>query len=446
MSIYINRAIYPLLEKSLKKPYISAILGPRQTGKTTLLEKIKENILTSGEGKNIISFNLDDLELRTWFKQNPKVFFNSIEEQIGLPLAKIREKVYIFIDEVQKVPEIFELLKILYDKYSEKFKIFISGSSSFKLQKKASETLAGRIRFFYLYPLTISELVSFYLTKPENSLIETILQTKLNRERFLKIQSQIYSQKDNFSPYWNNLLLFGGLPGIFTEKNREEKLFALRDFIRTYIERDIRDLPEVGNIDLFSRIFNLFLSQDSQVLNFSKLSSDFDISRLTIKKYFSILQQTYVLKSIPPFVKKFRQQLVKSPKIVFFDNGLINYQRKIYSLEQLKASNQIGQIFENIIINNLLNYTANQPTLPSLYFWRDYLGHEIDLIIETVDSIIPIEITYQPKISKEKIKNFKTFFNLYPKTKFGLLVYSGNFQEIQIENHKIFAIPYWMWW
>lgn len=446
--IYIEREILSALKKSMNEHfYISALIGPRQTGKTTLLNKLKD-FLEKEKGisaTRIFYFNLDNVDLRSKIKIDFKYIQKDIEANLGSALDSLQTPIYIFIDEAQKSPEIFDLMKIIFDDYQDKVKIFLSGSSSFNIQKHSAETLAGRIRFFYLYPFSLRELINHYIHPLKDSLLQTIINGKYEDSNYLKMQAQIYRDREKIFPIWQQALLFGFLPKIFQLDSSEDKNFYLRDFINTYIEKDIKLLKEVGDIELFSRVLSLFISEDSQLLNITGIANNFGISRITLNKYFSILKETNVLCSIFPFVRQNSKKLIKSSKIFFFDNGFINYESKIFSFEQLLSSKKIGAVFENIIINNALRHTANSSTPPNIYFWRDYDGHEIDLVIEIGDKIIPIEITYSPKITSDKRINFRAFYKSFPKAEDGFIIYTGEHQSINVENKKITAIPFWMW-
>lgn len=445
---YIEREILSALKKSVNEYfYISALIGPRQTGKTTLLNKLKD-FLENEKGipkENIFYFNLDNVDLRSKIKADFKYIQKEIETNLGLALSSLSVKIYLFIDEAQKSPEIFDLIKMIFDEHQDNVKIFLSGSSSFNIQKHSAETLAGRIRFFYIHPFSLRELINYYIHPLKDSLAQTIINGEYEDASYLKMQAQIYKDREKIFPIWQQALLFGFLPKIFQLDNSEDKNFYLRDFINTYIEKDIKLLKEVGDIELFSRVLSLFISEDSKLLNIAGIANNFGISRLTLNKYFSILKETNVLYSIFPFVRQNSKKLIKSSKIIFFDNGFINYESKIFSFEQLLSSNKVGAIFENIIINNALRYTANSPTPPNIYFWRDYEGHEIDLIIETAGRIIPIEITYSSKITSDKKINFRAFYKNFPKAEDGFIVYAGEHQLIHAGDRKITAIPFWMW-
>ena len=161
MKKFINRSIYPLLKNSLKEKYISVILGPRQVGKTTIIKKLIDDFKNQGIAeKDVLLLNFDDPEIRTEISKKPKAFLQKIEFAFGEPISELSSKKYLFLDEAQKKPEIFDLLKMLYDEYQEKIKIIITGSSSLNLFKKSSETLAGRVRLYNLSSLSWREIIS----------------------------------------------------------------------------------------------------------------------------------------------------------------------------------------------------------------------------------------------------------------------------------------------
>ncbi|MCK5460012.1 ATP-binding protein [Candidatus Parcubacteria bacterium] len=445
MNKIIKRITYSLLLDSLKEKYISVLIGPRQTGKTTLVKKLIDNLKSQGVvKKDILFLNFDDPELRTELAKSPKKFLQKAEQFFGEPISELSSKKYIFLDEVQKLPQIFDILKILYDDHQTKIKIIITGSSSLTLFKKSAETLAGRIRFYYLSALSWREIVSKIIPLHSCSFIKELIKTDLTYKTYLKLQSEIFPEKEKLNFYWNNYLISGGLPEIFLMESQEKKSETLRNYLATYIERDIRGLKQVGDESLFSETVNAFLSRDTQILNFSALASRIGIQRITLKKYFYILRETFLISPLYPFVKQ-SKQTVKNPKIYFFDHGLTNYYRKIYSLDQLNVSDRLGFVFENIIVNNLLTCFANDNRAPAINFWRDYQDHKIDLVISNSEKIIPIEITYSSKINQKKINNFKAFYKIFPKASNGFIVWQGEFEQFKIGNKTIFAVPFWMW-
>lgn len=446
MKNYINRSLYPLLEKSLTEKYISILLGPRQTGKTTLLKNLVENMKTQGvTEKDILFLNFDNPNFRTKILGQPDAFFQELEQNFGEKLSGLSSKKYLFLDEAQKLPEIFDLLKILFDTYPEKIKIFVSGSSSLHLIKRTSETLVGRARLYYLAPFSWQEILFSQIEQNPLSLIDSILDDSFSEEKYLQIQAPIFRQKESVHFSFNQYLLNGGLPEFFFITDEEKRVEALGNYLKIYLEQEIRFLPQIGDENLFLQALQIFLLRDSQILNFSKLASEIGIQRLTLKKYQTILEETFLLNSLYPYISQ-SKQAIKSPKTYFFDHGLINFSKKDFDLSDLWRLGNAGFILENITINNTLRHFANNPRKNDLNFWRDYAGHEIDLIISTQNNrVLPIEITSAKNCDRQKFNNFHAFYKLFPEANDGIILYQGEFKKIALGKKSIYAIPCWMW-
>lgn len=445
----IKRSINQLLQKHLMDNKITAILGPRQTGKTTAIKYLIENLPPEAKilPKNIASFSLDDPELLTNWQIDPKKLIRDIEFKLGKTISGQKERLCVFIDEAQKAPAIFNIIKMLYDEYFDKIKIIITGSSSLSIRQKSAETLAGRIIFFHLSPLSWSEIASEFiidLSDQPSPIMETI-KGDLTWEKMLSSQAPLFKQKEKLDFYWRKIAVCGGLPEIFLEQEKERKEILLRDYLKTYLEKDIRLIAEIGDVDLFTKILTSLIVQDSQLLNLSKLSEQFGINRHTLRKYYSIIKETLLIKGLPAYTAKYRQQAVKSEKIIFFDNGVINYLNKISSFDQLESIGKLGSVLENIIINNLFAAIDNLPMPPNIYYWRDYAGHEIDLVIDNGSNIIPVEITSSKQIINDKKKNLNIFWQKYPKSPFAIIIYSGDLARITIQNKPVYLLPRWMW-
>ncbi len=441
----LNRTIYPLLKENLLKKHITVILGARQIGKTTLIKKIINDLIQEGTAeKNIFSITFDNPELRAKIIKNPNNLLREMEFSFGETLTNLSSKKYLFIDEAQKVPEAFDILKIIFDDYGEKIKIVLTGSSSLNLMKKSSETLAGRVSLFRLHSLSWREIISNFVKTPEASIIEKISSGETSFEELLSIYSDFTKQKEEASFDWKKYFLNGSLPEIFLTDNQKDRSKNFSDYIKTYLENDIKSLKQIGDENVFLDALNIFLLRDGQILNSSNLSSETGIQRLTLNKYLGVLKETFLINTLPPFVKPSRQS-TKSSKTYFFDHGLSIYSKRIFSLEQLEASETAGAVFENIIVSNLIKHFSNDPEAPAINFWRDYQDHEIDLIISNEKNIIPIEICYSNKISSKKLNNFKTFYGLFPEAQNGFIVWNGDLKKLEISGKTLIAIPCWMW-
>ncbi|MBI5619881.1 ATP-binding protein [Candidatus Gottesmanbacteria bacterium] len=443
----IKRGVFPALQTSLSEQYISVIIGPRQAGKSTLMNQLINILKTDGYGDNdIAQFNFDLPELRARVSSRPESFLQIVEQNFGQALSSITDRKFIFIDEAQKLPAIFDILKIIHDQHKQYLKIIISGSSSLNLYQHSAETLAGRARFFHVSSLSWRELVAHHFSlNTDQSLISIITKNEFTNDKYLALQQSLFRAQNQIEIVWNNYFLAGGLPEIYLMEKHEQRSLALRDYIATYLDKDIRALSSVGDADIFLSALNYFLQNDSQLINLSSLSESIGLQRVTLKKYLRVLADTFLVSELAPFVRPAKQS-IKSPKIYFFDHGLINYAKKIYSLEQLSVSEQFGAAFENIIVNNCLKHFANDPEPGTVNFWRDYQDHEIDIVITGGKNIVPIEITAAAQITRQKTNNFKSFFRAHPECGVGYIVYQGEFQKIAVENKTVFLLPHWMWW
>jgi len=449
MKKYIKREIENKIWEAVASGFIVALLGARQVGKTTLLNHLSFELQNKGVPKsNIFFFNLDDVILRGEIVSNFYFIRNFIEERLGKNLKDLSSPIYLFIDEVQKAPSVFELLKILYDNFSEKLKIIISGSSSLAIQKKSAESLAGRIVNVYLYPLSIREIFSDYFNLSlGNGLFEVLIEGKCFDLDFLsfcqaKVLKQDYDQKRQFDLLLKQILLEGMLPAVFTKVKEKEYLF--KSLLETYLEKDIRRLEEVGSLDDFSRLIYLLSFEIGSTFNIASLTRDLGIAVNTVKKYLSVLQATFILKKLSPFFIKMRKRLVKSPKIYFFDVGLANFLAKRYYWENIVEKK--GVLFENIFLNSFEAFNNNFLKPATFSFWRDYQGHEIDLVIENSKEIVPIEFTLESDFSSLKKQNFIHFLKNFKKVSFGIVVYTGKLEKVSLLGKEIFLIPWWLWW
>lgn len=258
----IDRDLSKALFAERERPIISTVIGPRQVGKTTLLQQLGEG-LKSTEGvsaEDIVSFNFDDIELRSRLSHHPGGLRREIEILLGRPISSLRRRVYVFLDEAQKVPLLFDSVKLLFDEHANRLKFYISGSSSLEVQRRAAETLAGRIRYHYLLPLTTREILRFHgLWGDAGSVFELLTEhgphpsaPRALKNRLQEIQAALWVNRDSVQALREKMLLFGSLPGVYLEPSEDEKWLILHDYTATYIERDVRLLEGVGNLDLFS--------------------------------------------------------------------------------------------------------------------------------------------------------------------------------------------------
>lgn len=437
MSNILKRGIWPKLVASLEKEEITILLGPRQVGKTTLINQLQLYLREKGVlPERIFSFSFDEISLRTELKRNSLFLQQKIERLLGKSLAEIDEEIYLFLDEAQKAPQVFDWLKIIYDQ-KIKVKIFLTGSSSLRIRDKTAETLSGRAAYLYLSPLTLSEIFEKdYDLYPQ---IENFNNLDLirNRAKFF------YQKEAEVNRLFEKLLFFGGLPKVFLadEKEARERLKA---FSETYLEREIKDIGSRVNLENFHFTFRGLTKYTGSLFNLSKASSDLGLLRPALYHYLSLLEKTMIISFLLPRISMTLKAVSKSRKVYFFETGLVNHLLGFSNLEEIKNLSFLGKIFETFIFNQIKIKAQNSQIVPDLSYWRDFEGHEIDLVYERGKVIIPLEITINKIVENEKWRNFKAFFKNCPEAEFGLLIYRGEIAEKEISGKKVYCLPYFL--
>ncbi|OGT41128.1 MAG: AAA family ATPase [Gammaproteobacteria bacterium RIFCSPHIGHO2_12_FULL_40_19] len=362
-----------LRDKAKHYPVV-AITGPRQSGKSTLAKMLFPT-------KPYLS--LEDLDHRQFALQDPRGFLAQFPKGAVL-------------DEVQHCPDLFSYLQTLVDAKPKPGLFILTGSQQFGLLAKISQSLAGRVGFVQLLPFTLSEL-----------------------------------QDASLAPSNLEKLLFTGLyPPIYARKIPPNTWHS--DYIMTYIERDVRQLVNVQDLRTFRRFLQMCAARTGQILNLSSLANDCGITHNTAKSWISVLEASYILFLLPPHYRNFSKRLIKSPKLYFYDTGLVCTLLGLQNSEQLVMHSLRGALFETWVVSELIKNRFNNGLISNLYFWRDSQGHEVDVIIEQGDDLIPIEIKAGQTISSDYFSGLDYWRNLSEQAVRGKLVYAG--KEIQKRN------------
>jgi predicted AAA+ superfamily ATPase len=339
----IDRAIEKEVRELLSGYPVVTLTGPRQSGKSTLLTK---------KFPNFEYVSLEDVDLRQRAKDDPRGFLD-----IYGPGT--------IIDEVQYVTELFSYIQTKTDQSDSAGQYVLSGSQNFLLMKKIKQSLAGRVGIAKLLPLSYFEL-------SKNRKISEI-----------------------------DFIFKGGYPRIYDKNLEVGKYYD--NYVSTYLDRDIKDIIGINNITDFNRFLSLCAARVGQLLNVANLSADTGISVNTAKEWLNVLESSYVIKLIPPYFKNISKRLVKSPKICFFDTGLLCHLLGIESASDMQKSKYYGNIFENYVFSEFLkSYYNRGRNNPKLFFYRDSNGNEVDLIEElTVDRQRIFEIKASKTIKPE---------------------------------------------
>lgn len=379
----IKRKLYSALKAHLSKPEITLIVGPRQAGKTTLMLLLKRELEQAGH--QTLLFNLD-IETDKQFFASQTQLIRKIKLEVG------ESKSYIFIDEIQRKKDAGVFLKGIYD-MNLPYKFVVSGSGSLELKEKIHESLAGRKQIFELSTLSFEEFINF--------------KTQYAYEKKLAdlYSIEIEKTKEFFSEYLN----FGGYPKVVLGDTRSEKQNLINEIYQSYIERDIAYLLQIRKTEDFTRLVKLIASQIGNTINVAELSRTLGISQPTIRDYLWYLQKTFILHQVTPFFKNVRKEIAKSPLFYFYDLGFRNH--ALGTFGNLEKSYDLGFLFQNFVYFKLHESIVN--TSAKIHFWRTKSGAEVDFIINTGQSQLPIEVKYQTLTKPVLTRSLHSFIEKY---------------------------------
>ena len=368
--MYIERHIGQAILNRSKMKGAVVVTGARQVGKTTLIETLKPDIP---------KITFDDLPIRQQAIAEPSVFFDFYPPPL-------------FIDEVQYAPVIFHYIKILLDKSRNKGDFFLTGSQSFELMENVTESLAGRAGIMELYGLSLREINGEKWSKPFLPTME-----------YLK--ERITSKTVNTVPKIWEIIHRGCFPELVTNPDFSWQTFYA-DYVKTYIERDVRKLTKVADEDSFYKFMTVCAAMTGQMLNISSLAKDVGISEPTAKRWLSILKTSGLVYLLKSYSNNAINRAVKTPKLHFLDIGLAAYLTRWLTPENLLSGAMSGHFFESFVIGEILKSYANAGLEVDLYHLRDGHQKEIDLLIHENNTLYPIEIKTSAEPSIKDIKNF----------------------------------------
>ena len=343
-----------------------AVTGARQTGKTTLVKQVFKS-------KPYVS--LENPDMRNFALEDPRGFLQTY------PNGAI-------LDEVQRVPALFSYLQEVLDNSKVKGLFILSGSNNFLLQQTISQTLAGRVGYINLLPFSISELK----------------------------KAKLLSTDDD------TLMLKGFYPPIYDQEIPPADWCP--NYIRTYIEKDVRQVKNITDLIVFERFIKLLAGRSGQELNNSALAVETGVDVKTIQSWIGILESSFIIYLLKPHHKNFNKTIVKRPKVYFYDSAIVCYLLGIRDNIQLQTHPLRGAIFEGMVVTELIKKRTNAGLPINLFYWRDKTGHEIDIIIDNAGKLLPIEIKSGKTINTEFFKNMDYWSDL-SKVKKSMVLYAG---------------------
>ena len=408
----IERTLFSDLAKHLPKKEISVIIGPRQSGKTTLMELLKEHLVKKGE--RTLYLNLDIEWDRPHF-DSQLALLKKIELELG------KERGFVFIDEIQRKENAGLFLKGLFD-LKLPYKFIVSGSGSLELKERIHESLIGRKRLFELTTITFLEFVNH----------KTNYKYRDNLSNFFEIE------KDKAQQLLTEYMNFGGYPRVVLESERKEKIKIIDEIYRSVLEKDIAYLLKVGKTEAFSSLIKLLASQIGNLVNYSELSSTLNISHQTLKKYLWYAQKIFLLDLVSPYARNIRKEITKSPVPYFWDMGIRNYSLGIFG--HVNSPSELGFLFENFVFLLLRTQTTLGST--KLNFWRTKDKAEVDFILESGKKITPIEVKFKSLKKAEVPRSLRNFIEKYDPSE--AYIISLNFKKtLRIGKTTLFFLPFY---
>ncbi len=372
----IERSILPQIINWIPKKEAIILVGSRQVGKTSLLYLLIQYLIKNkGIAKeDIFYLDLERLENLELLNAGIDSLLNYIYEQ-----SPENSKKFIFIDEIQYLDNPSNILKLLVDHHSDRIKVFATGSSALTIKKKFKDSLVGRKITFEIYSLDFKEYLIF---KNEEKLKDLL--DKYSSFSQLKSISDISHHK--LINHYFEYALFGGYPAVVMLNEYAQKKKYLEDIYNSYVRKDLNAIFSLENITAFNRIVKFLSLNIGNLINVQEVSKEIGIARQTVEKYFSILESTYICRFIGPYFSNKKKEIVKMPKVYFYDVGLRN--RIINDFRKLDERVDAGALIENAVFKNLLKRAE---TVENIKFWRLKYGSEVDFVIDE-ENILPLEV------------------------------------------------------
>jgi len=378
----IERAISPKLLKLSGQFPVLALFGPRQSGKTTLAKSLFPHYRY---------INLESFEEQEFAATDPKGF-----------LARLSKEEGVILDEIQKSPKLLSYIQIEVDEQGKLGRFILTGSQNILLNQQVSQTLAGRTALTTLLPFSIEELRA--ADALPNNFQEAIFQ--------------------------------GFYPRIYHD--RVDPIVFAESYVRTYVERDVRDIKQVASLAEFQKFMRLCAARTGQLLNLTSLATEAGLSLATVKAWLSILEASYIIFLLQPYHVNYNKRLVKAPKLYFYDTSLVCNLLRLTRPEDVYDHYLRGGLFESMIVSDLLKNRYNEVLPPNAYFWRDKNGNEIDCVLEEGGKTVPIEIKSSATITSNLFDNLKKWSALTgtPQEQ-GRVIYGGTEEQQRLQGHVI---------
>ena len=402
MMTYFERDLASTVLRALRNMPVVVITGLRQTGKTTFLQH-----QFPPEARRFVT--LDDFAQLSAAKSAPDLFVSSDENMT--------------IDEAHKCPEIFTAIKKSVDRKRKPGRFLLSGSANFSLLKGMTETLAGRSVYFEMRPFSRREMGG---RTGEPSFLEEFF------------QDQTIPEHKAFKPLELEEILRGGMPSICLG-DVEDRSFWFKGYEQTYLERDIREISRIENMVAYRNLLHLVCLRTGQILNLSQLGRDAKLTSATTSRYLSLLETSFVITKVSPYLRNRASRMIKSPKIYVSDSGLACFLAGIEKFQADYREPLLGAMFETCVAQNLLSLIGSRWKEARLYFWSVQGRHEVDFVIEAGRNCLAIEVKSSARWEQKDLSGIEAFLSSTPHCKAAILCHNGT-EAVRL-GEKIWALP-----
>ena len=420
---YLNREVLDKLKQNLDSPKIEILYGPRQSGKTTLLMFLIDHLNAAGVNPaNIWYVNLDLI--------SDYSLFDSVEKFLYLyDNSQVEGKLYLFIDEIQRLAAPGLFLKGIYDS-RRNIKVFISGSASFEIKAKIKEALTGRKRLHLVLPLSFRETV-----KAKGVIPAGLYEQKINPDN---IDAWIKAD-DAFGKYLaeelENALVYGLYPGVYATDGLEPKLEELNEIYNSYLKKDVFDYFKIDRPDTFNNLVAVLGSQVGNLVNISELCSLLASTRSTTEKYIEILKDTFIISLLPPFTSNKRSEIKSASKIYFNDPGIRNLTQK--KMSPISGRPDAGSVIENMVF---IEMQKNVKLLDDIYYWRTKSKAEVDFVYSREDRITPVEVKTGSAVIGTLTRSFHSFIEAHNPPK-AFFLNKDKLAYMKVNQTDVYYVP-----
>ena len=397
----LKRTIDRQIENALKISPVVLIAGARQIGKSTSVMQLKREYIV-----------MDDITQLDAAISDPQGYV----ERVVKPVT---------IDEIQKTPQLLTPIKLYVDKNRTNGDFLLTGSANVLNLQKSEESLAGRLIELTMYPFTAKE-------KNQDATSNVIDMFFTMSTNALKYDKKMVAKVPQF-------VLEGSYPLAFMMSRAKERFMWFNSYISTYIERDIRSIGELRDIDNFIRFFNILAPRSANILNKSNIAKDSKLNSLTVDNYLSLLEKVYQIHLLKPYYENIGKTFIKSPKVYLTDSGISSHVLNISSVEELESSRYKGDVYETFVFAELLKHINYSENVMEFFYYRTQDKKEIDFIVKKGEQILAIEVKSAKSVKKEDFKHIIDFQERSSKDILGIVFYSG--ENIVGFGEKLFAVP-----